>query len=84
MLLTANEWEYFIANGEDLSGDQSARVREWILPRLREFRVLAESKIEELEGLEEGKEDAMAVAVLAGRWKQILEAIGRYEGGSGS
>lgn len=84
MLLTANEWEYFIANGEDLSGDQSARVKEWILPRLREFRELAVSKIEELEGLRKGKEDDEAVAVLVGRWRQILDAIGRYEAGSGN
>lgn len=79
VLLTANEWEYFIANGEDLSGDQSERVREWVLVRLRGFRELAEEKIGELEELEEGKEDAEAVRVLVGRWRQILEAIERYE-----
>ncbi|KAK4495468.1 hypothetical protein PRZ48_013799 [Zasmidium cellare] len=77
MLLTANEWEYFIANGEDLSGDQSGRVREWVLGRLEEFRELAVEKIEELEGLE--GEDKDAVKVLVGRWRQILEAIDRYE-----
>ena len=36
VLLTANEWEYFVTSGEDLSGDQSAAVNKWLQPHLQE------------------------------------------------
>lgn len=80
MLLTANEWEYFIANGEDMSGDQSGRVREWVLPKLRAFRELAERKIGELEEMGEER-DGEAKGLLVGRWRQIMEAVEAYENG---
>ncbi|EME38939.1 hypothetical protein DOTSEDRAFT_75593 [Dothistroma septosporum NZE10] len=78
ILLTANEWEYFIANGEDLSGDQSAKVRSWLKPRMKEYRKAAASKQEELEKLEVKDEEQEAVRLLKLRWRHIQDAVNAF------
>lgn len=78
MLLTANEWEYFVANGEDLSGDQSGKVRAWLSPRLKDYRGVAVSKQEELEGLDVKDHEQEAVRLLKVRWKQIQTAVDAF------
>ena len=78
-LLTANEWEYFMLNGEDMTSDQSPKVREWIRPKLEYYRDWAQSKLKGLDRLEkavvEGSADAGACFWLKIRWRQIEEAI---------
>lgn len=78
MISTANEWEYYIANGEDLGADQSRKVEEWIRPKLRAFRDVAREKIEELDNLFVEEDEAEALRLLKGRWWQIVHAVDAY------
>lgn len=84
VLLTANEWEYFVTNGEDLSGDKSGVVFEWLKPFLEELKREAEGKVRalgEMEGVE--GEFAGAVGLLRGRWEQIAVHLGLHIGQNG-
>lgn len=72
-ILTANEWEYFIANGEDLSGDQSAKVREWLLPKMKALDDLARERMSKLYAMK-----GPAARLLKDRWEQIGRATHNY------
>ena len=80
VLLTANEWEYFVTNGEDLSGDKSAAVDEWLRPRLQGLRSEATEKIQALEALGgDGNQDhGLAVSMMKERWTQIDLHLGNF------
>lgn len=80
VLLTANEWEYFVSNGEDLSGDKSAAVRKWLQPHLQSLRTEAIEKQGQLEKLGEAikEEHALAASMLRERWSQISVHLGLY------
>lgn len=76
VLLTANEWEYFVTNGEDLSGDQSAAVNKWLKPHLQGLRTEALKKQADLQELREtekalSEDRAVAINMLEERWSQI-------------
>lgn len=76
VLLTANEWEYFVTSGEDLSGDQSAAVNKWLQPHLQDLRTEALEKHADLQKLLDGEEPlsedrAVGVTMLRDRWSQI-------------
>ena len=80
MLLTANEWEYFVSNGEDLSGDKSAAVNAWLRPHLQANK---DEVIQEIKSVEDlckspGPDHALAVSIMKERWTQILEHIGNF------
>ncbi|KAF7186420.1 SET domain-containing protein 4 [Pseudocercospora fuligena] len=77
-LLTANEWEYFISNGEDLSNDQSEKVNRWLEPFLDGYRSDAESKIAELKAMKPGESEAGPVQLLLARWQQIHDALDAF------
>lgn len=77
-LLTANEWEYFISNGEDLSNDQSEKVKRWLEPFLDGYRSDAESKIAELKAMKTAKSEAGPVQLLLARWQQIYDALDAF------
>ncbi|PPJ59289.1 hypothetical protein CBER1_04201 [Cercospora berteroae] len=81
-LLTANEWEYFMLNGEDMTSDQSGKAKEWLRPLLEEYRDQARDKLAELAKLEpeEGSADAGAVFWLKIRWEQIKQALNAFLG----
>jgi len=80
VLLTANEWEYFVTNGEDLSGDKSAAVNDWLRPHLQGLKTEAAEKVQALEALgrEKGKDHALAVSMMRERWTQISVHVGNY------
>jgi len=81
VLLTANEWEYFVTNGEDLSGDKSAVVNDWLRPHLQSLKSEALDKIKALGGLlnqDMGRNHALAVSMLMERWTQILVHLGNF------
>ncbi|KAM0718118.1 hypothetical protein Q7P37_006450 [Cladosporium fusiforme] len=80
VLLTANEWEYFVTNGEDLSGDKSAAVHEWLHPLLGELRSETTKKkvlLEEMEGNVDD-EHKVAASMLKNRWDQIETHLGLF------
>lgn len=83
-LLTANEWEYFMLNGEDMTSDQSERVREWLRPKAERYREQSLEKLSELEELEkkvaEGSADVSAIFWLKTRWLQIADALEAWLG----
>lgn len=74
-LLTCNEWEYFIANGEDLASDQTAAVKARVGPLLREYRRQAVERLEELDGVAVHE---LAKGLIAMRWEQIKRAIDTF------
>jgi len=80
VLLTANEWEYFVTNGEDLSGDKSAAVNEWLRPHLQGLRSEATQKIQALESLDGdiSRDHDLAVSMMKERWTQIDVHVGNY------
>jgi hypothetical protein len=83
VLLTANEWEYFVTNGEDLSGDQSAAVNKWLQPHLQGLATEALEKKAELQKLLDGdeplaKDRAVGVKMLHDRWSQINTHLGMF------
>jgi hypothetical protein len=80
VLLTANEWEYFVTNGEDLSGDKSATVNDWLRPHLQGLRSEAMLKVQALEEVDEsvGEDHALAVAMMKDRWRQIAVHVGIF------
>ncbi|CAK3778208.1 Ribosomal lysine N-methyltransferase set11 [Lecanosticta acicola] len=82
ILNTANEWEYYIANGEDLAADQTKRVEEWVRPKLLALKAFAREKIVEVEALFVGEDEAEAVRLLKGRWWQVVHAVDAYMGRS--
>lgn len=80
VLLTANEWEYFVTNGEDLSGDKSAAVNDWLRPHLQRLSSEANQKVQALEELAEnvGEDQALAVSMIKNRWSQIAVHLGHF------
>jgi hypothetical protein len=80
VLLTANEWEYFVTNGEDLSGDKSAAVNEWLRPHLQGLRSEAAKKIQALESLggDISRDHGLAVSMMKERWTQIDVHLGNF------
>lgn len=83
VLLTANEWEYFVTNGEDLSGDQSAAVNKWLQPHLQSLAYEALKNHVDLQKLLDGDEPlsedrAVAVRMLHDRWSQIDKHLGMF------
>jgi hypothetical protein len=80
VLLTANEWEYFVTNGEDLSGDKSSAVNDWLRPHLQGLRSEATLKIQTLDevGGSVGEDHALAVAMMKDRWSQIAVHVGLF------
>ena len=80
VLLTANEWEYFVTNGEDLSGDKSAAVKKWLQPHLQHLAADSIKKGVALDNLAEtiGEQHLGAVTMLKERWKQINLHVGKF------
>ncbi len=76
MLLTCNEWEYFVANGEDLGGDQSGAVRKFVGPLLKQY---FDEAAENLVRVAFRREDAIDMnnefELLDTRWTQIAQAL---------
>lgn len=84
-LLTANEWEYFVSCGEDLSGDKSAAVDRWLLEKLERYIVDADAKAVQLklrkaECLKDAETEGhdLGIAILETRWRQIGVASGNF------
>jgi hypothetical protein len=80
VLLTANEWEYFVTNGEDLSGDKSVAVNDWLRPHLQSLNSEAAWKIQALDELDQdvGRDHALAVSMMRERWTQISVHLGNF------
>ena len=74
-ILTCNEWEYFVTNGEDLSVDYTTAVNDFVKKLLVEYRGLALGKISELRGLG----NSTAKGTLSLRWTQIIDAIDAFD-----
>ena len=73
-LLTSNEWEYFISNGEDLSVDKSPEVKRFLITLFAEHRKQVMETLVKLNGVEEYRGSA-AHTTLFFRWTQILEGL---------
>jgi hypothetical protein len=86
-ILTCNEWEYFVTNGEDMTGDQTAAVEEWLRPHLVECRkhVATELASVDKEFVKfrdvNGCQWPVAVSLIRQRWTQIDDAVKSFLGG---
>ena len=74
MLLTCNEWEYFVSSGEDLARDQTGAVLEFMRPLLTQYRDEARAKIAFLEMEDFGAGVRNEASILKTRWQQIVDA----------
>ena len=74
VLLTCNEWEYFAESGEDLSGDTTPAVNEWVKDLLRMYRSEAVAKLKQVDQLE----DSTPKDLLRLRWTQIVDGINAF------
>lgn len=75
-LLTCNEWEYFMTNGEDLAEDQTAAVDQFVSSLLVTYREDAEQKLRLIdERSRDGALEKTQAALLRARWMQIYNAI---------
>ncbi|KAI6927477.1 hypothetical protein D0869_16038 [Hortaea werneckii] len=71
-LLTANEWEYFMTNGEDMSSDQSGAVKAFMVPLMRTYYDECVVRIGSLGG------ESTAADLMKTRWTQIQRAVDAY------
>ena len=80
VLLTANEWEYFVSNGEDLSGDKSAAVNAWLRPHLQALKDKAHEEATLTEDLRKsvGPDYELAVSIMKERWTQVSLHLGNF------
>ena len=76
VLLTCNEWEHFLGNGEDLTIDHTEQVESWVKELLASYRKIAEERIAAIETLD----NKTARSTLNLRWRQIIDAIDRFNG----
>lgn len=81
MLLTANEWEFFMSSGEDIGVDMSSKVVEWVRDKVRKWLIRAREVIDGVEKLIR-KEDREAVKarmeLVLGRWLELEEGFQRW------
>nr|POE90190.1 isoform 4 of set domain-containing protein 4 [Quercus suber] len=81
VLLSCNEWEYFVTNGEDLRSDQTHAVHAFVAPLLREYRHEAQTRVAQIAALlarsTETKQQT-ACSILKERWEQIASAIDTF------
>ena len=78
-ILTCNEWEYFVTNGEDLSGDKSSLVRQWLLPHLQKYCEDVLGRVDPEEYLRDSfAAYPVAVDLLKTRWQQVRDAVDNY------
>ena len=71
-LLTANEWEYFMTNGEDMSSDQSGAVKAFMVPLMKTYHDECVMHIGSI------GEDSPAADLVKTRWTQIQRAVDAY------
>jgi len=69
-VLTANEWEYYIENGEDLAEDQTSRVEKIVQVMFLPHNEQAQRTVVALRGMQ----PSPMTALLTERWKQIITA----------
>jgi hypothetical protein len=77
-LLSSNEWEYFISNGEDLGDDKSPQVRTYVKQTLNEYRNEVFQVMHRIDDIEDS-DVKTAKILLDARYEQILDAIARFE-----
>jgi len=78
VLLTANEWEYFMGAGEDLAGDKSESVQKWLNSSIENLVREAKENIEHVTTLMKASDNAAKQAraeLVVERWKQIKRAL---------
>ena len=71
-ILTANEWEYYMENGEDLGEDQTSRVEKIVQVMFLPYNQQGQRAIVALRGMQQSP----MTALLMERWKQIIAAHG--------
>lgn len=81
MLLTANEWEFFMSSGEDIGVDMSSKVVEWVRDKVRKWLIRAREVIDGVEKLIR-KGDRKAVKarmeLVLNRWLELEEGFQRW------
>jgi len=72
VLLTANEWEFFMSSGEDIGVDMSGKVVEWVKVKAREWLVQAREAIKGVENRVEDRETVKArMDLVLVRWREL-------------
>ncbi|EMC98037.1 hypothetical protein BAUCODRAFT_67154 [Baudoinia panamericana UAMH 10762] len=75
-LLTSNEWEYFVTNGEDMTEDQTPAVLRFMHPLLVRYHNDATGELTIIEEqIVDGSGPSTQLLLLRSRWRQIQDAL---------
>ncbi|GAM87107.1 hypothetical protein ANO11243_051280 [Dothideomycetidae sp. 11243] len=78
-LLTANEWEYFMASGEDIADDKTDEVRVLLCGMIRaRMTGMAGTKQKLDDARQSGMGNEMVLSSILERWRQIIDALQKY------
>lgn len=83
VLLTSNEWEFFMGSGEDIGGDQEEAVVTWLQPKVNDFLKLVDGKAQDVRLLGENVADERTVRrcrLVEERWVQIAQGLKKWLG----
>lgn len=75
MICAANEWEYFILNGEDMGRSRWGDVGKWLGPRFDEYLDHVSTALRKLEWWRKKDKYSYQVALARQRWMQIAKAL---------
>ena len=79
LLLTSNEWEFFMGSGDDIAEDKSEAVRTWLIQTIQAGREVMEAKMNQLQQVrDDGVGNADVLTLILDRWTEILAALDQY------
>lgn len=79
IMLTSNEWEFFMGSGEDIAEDKTDAVRQRLVDMIRTGMSSMHDKVSQLEKIRKnGEGNEEVISMVLSRWKEILDALQRY------
>ncbi|GAB7345966.1 hypothetical protein MBLNU457_4189t1 [Dothideomycetes sp. NU457] len=81
VLLTANEWEFFMSSGEDIGVDMSGEVTEWVKQKVREWLVEAKEtigKVYQMNHVETRDTVTARLGLVMRRWAELIEGFKQW------
>lgn len=81
VLLSANEWEFFMGSGEDITEDQSGAVKKWLSDRVEEYVQEARKsrgRLAEMRTSEQRAAVKSRIDLVEERWKEIETGLSKW------
>lgn len=81
LILTSNEWEFFMTTGDDITSDQTEEVKAHLTKMIEPHLKTVAEKMKKLEqAKKQGRGREGVLGIIIERWKQIQEALEQYIG----